>query len=342
VTVISGRAMQVAEPGGAFAPVRHEVPDPGPGQVRMTIEACGVCHSDAEIIAAHFPGISFPVIPGHEIGGRIESLGPNVDGWRTGDRVAVGWYGGSDGYCDACREGDAVNCPHLQIPGVAYPGGYADAIVVPAMALARIPDGLKTPEAAPLACAGVTVFNALRRSDARPGDLVAIYGLGGLGHLAVQFAAHMGLRTAAIARGGDKAGLAHELGAHHYIDSTATDPGVALQQLGGAKVVLGTIPNGPAMSATIEGLGRHGELIVVGVTTDEVGASAVQLITTGMKRIAGHASGTAMDVEYTLRFAEQTGVRPWIEETPLEETQAAFEKMMSGAARFRMVLITGN
>lgn len=341
MTVISGRAMQVAGPSGAFAPVRHEVPDPGPGQVRVTIEACGVCHSDADIIAAHLPGVSFPVIPGHEIGGRIESIGPGVDGWRPGDRVAVGWYGGSDGYCDACREGDGVNCPHLQIPGVAYPGGYADAIVVPAMALAHIPDGLKTAQAAPLACAGVTVFNALRRSDARPGDLVAILGLGGLGHLAVQFAAHMGFRTAAIARGGDKAGLAHELGADHYIDSAATDPAKALQELGGAKVVLATIPNGPAMSATIGGLGRHGELIVVGVTPDEVGASGFQLIT-GMKRIAGHGSGTSMDTEYTLRFAAQTGVRPWIEETPLEQAQAAFEKMMSGAARFRMVLITGN
>jgi D-arabinose 1-dehydrogenase-like Zn-dependent alcohol dehydrogenase len=341
VTVISGRAMQVAQPGGAFAPVRHEVPDPGPGQARVTVEACGVCHSDAEIIAAHFPGVSFPVIPGHEIGGRIESLGPGVEGWRPGDRVAVGWYGGSDGYCDACREGDGINCPHLQIPGIAYPGGYADAIVVPAMALAHIPDGLKTAEAAPLACAGVTVYNALRRSDARPGDLVAILGLGGLGHLAVQFAAHMAFRTVAIARGGDKAGLAHELGADHYIDSKATDPATALQELGGAKVVLATIPSAQAMSATIDGLGRHGELIVVGVTPDEVGATGGQLIT-GMKRIAGHASGTSMDTEYTLRFAEQTGVRPWIEETPLAEAQASFDKMMSGTARFRMVLITGN
>jgi len=341
VTVISGRAMQVAERGGAFAPVRHEVPDPGPGQVRVTIEACGVCHSDADIIDAHLPGVSFPVIPGHEIGGRIESIGPGVAGWRPGDRVAVGWYGGSDGYCDACREGDGINCPHLQIPGIAYPGGYADAIVVPAMALAHIPDGLKTAQAAPLACAGVTVFNALRRSDAKPGDLVAILGVGGLGHLAVQFSAQMGFRTAAIARGGDKAGLAHELGADHYIDSAATDPAKALQKLGGAKVVLATITNGPAMSATIDGLGRRGELIVVGATPDVVGATGPQLIF-GMRRIVGHASGTSMDTEYTLRFAEQTGVRPWIEETPLEEAQPAFDKMMSGAARFRMVLITGN
>jgi D-arabinose 1-dehydrogenase-like Zn-dependent alcohol dehydrogenase len=341
VTVINGRAMQVAERDGAFAPVRHEVPDPGPGQVRVTIEACGVCHSDADMIAAHLPGVSFPVIPGHEIGGRIESIGPGVAGWRPGDRVAVGWYGGSDGYCDACREGDGINCPHLQIPGIAYPGGYADAIVVPAMALAHIPDGLKTAQAAPLACAGVTVFNALRHSDAKPGDLVAILGVGGLGHLAVQFSAQMGFRTAAIARGGDKAGLAHELGADYYIDSAATDPAKALQKLGGAKVVLATITNGPAMAATIDGLGRRGELIVVGATPDVVGATGPQLIF-GMRRIVGHASGTSMDTEYTLRFAEQTGVRPWIEETPLEEAQSAFDKMMSGAARFRMVLITGN
>ena len=340
MAVISGRAMQVAEPGGAFTQVRVDTPDPGPGQVRVTVEACGVCHSDADILANRFPGESFPVTVGHEIGGRIESIGAGVDGWLPGGRVAVGWYGGSDGYCDACREGDGINCPNLQVPGIAYLGGYADAIVVPSVALAHIPDGLTAAQAGPLACAGVTVFKALRRSGARPGDLVAILGLGGLGHLGVQFAARMGFVTVAIARGADKAGLARDLGADHYIDSVATDPAKALQDLGGAKVVLATIPNGPAMSAAVDGLGRRGELIVIGVTADQVTASGFQLIL-GEKRIAGHASGTSMDTEHTLRFAAQTGVRPWIEETPLDQAQMAFDKMMSGKARFRMVLTTG-
>ena len=340
MAVISGRAMQVSEPGGPLTQVRVDTPDPGPGQVRVAVEACGVCHSDADILAGHFPGVSFPVIVGHEIGGRIESTGTGVDGWLPGDRVAVGWYGGSDGYCDACREGDGINCPHVQVPGIAYPGGYADAIVVPSAALARIPDGLTAVQAAPLACAGVSVFNALRDSEASPGDLVAILGLGGLGHLGVQFAAHMGFVTAAIARGAGKADLARRLGAHHYIDSVATDPAKALQDLGGAKVVLATVPDGPAMSAIVDGLGRRGELIVIGVTADQVTASGLQFIM-GAKRIAGQASGTSMDTEHALRFAADTGVLPWIEETPLDQAQVAFDKMLSGKARFRMVLTTG-
>jgi D-arabinose 1-dehydrogenase-like Zn-dependent alcohol dehydrogenase len=341
MTVISTRAMQVDKPGGAFTAVRVDTPDPGPGQVRVTVEACGICHSDANIVNGDMPGVSFPVTTGHEIAGRIESIGAGVDGWRVGERVAVGWYGGSDGYCDACRAGDAINCPHLQVPGIAYPGGYADAVVVPAIALARIPDELTAAEAAPLACAGITTFNALRRSDARPGDLVAVLGLGGLGHLGVQFAAKMGFVTAAIARGVDKAKLARDLGADHYIDSTAGAAAQALQDLGGAKVVLATITNGQAMSALVDGLGRRGELLILGATSDLVNISGVQLIN-GMKRVAGHASGTAVDTEQTLRFAAQTGVRPWIEEAPLDQAGTAFDKMLSGQARFRMVLLTGN
>jgi D-arabinose 1-dehydrogenase-like Zn-dependent alcohol dehydrogenase len=305
------------------------------------VEACGICHSDAMITAGLVPGTTFPVTTGHEIAGRIESIGDGVAGWDVGQRVAVGWYGGSCGYCEACREGDGVNCPRLQIPGLAYPGGYADAVVVPAVALARIPDELTAAEAAPLACAGVTTFNALRRSAARPGDLVAILGVGGLGHMGVQFAARMGFRTVAIARGAAKAELAHQLGAEQYIDSTGQNVAEALRQLGGAKVVLATVTNGDAMAATVDGLDRRGELVVVGATLDMLRVSGLQLISPP-KKIYGHASGTALDTEHTLRFAAQSGVRPWTEEAPLEQAAPAFEKMLAGTARFRMVLTTGN
>jgi D-arabinose 1-dehydrogenase-like Zn-dependent alcohol dehydrogenase len=253
----------------------------------------------------------------------------------------VGRYGGSRGYCEACREGDAINCPQLQIPGVAYPGGYADAVVVPFIALARIPDGLIATEAAPLACAGVTTFNALRRSAGRPGDVAAILGLGGLGHLGVQFAAKTGFLPVAVARGADKTKLAHELGAEYCIDSTSQNVAEASQQLGGAKVVLATVINGHAMAATVDGLGRRGELVVVGTTADTLPISGLQILN-GAKKIYGHASGTALDTEHTLRLAAQSGVRPWIEDTPLEQAGPAFEKLLSGTARFRMVLTTGN
>ena len=333
--------MQVAEPGGSFTLVQTETPDPGPGQVRITVEACGICHSDAMISAGFMPGTTFPVTLGHEVAGRIESIGDGVAGWEIGQRVAIGWFGGSDGYCDACREGDAVNCPQLQVPGVAYPGGYADAMVVPSIALARIPDELTAVEAAPLACAGVTVFNALRRSAARAGDVVAILGLGGLGHLGVQFAAAMGFVTVAIARGSEKAQLATDLGATHHIDSTSQDVAQSLQELGGAKVVLATVTSGEAMAATIDGLARRGELIIAGATPDPVPVTGQQILG-GTKRIYGHASGIALDTEQTLRFAVTSGVRAWIEEVPLEAVGPAFEKMLEGKARFRMVLTTGN
>lgn len=341
MTPKTSRAMQVTEPGGAFALVQVETPDPGPGQVRITVEACGICHSDAMIAAGVMPGTSFPLTTGHEVAGRIESLGTGVAGWEVGERVAVGWFGGSDGYCDACREGDAINCPQLQIPGIAYPGGYADALVVPSIALARIPDALTAVEAAPLACAGVTTFNALRRSSARPGDLVTILGLGGLGHLGVQFAAAMGFVTVAVARGAEKSRLAADLGAAHYIDSTTQDVARELQQLGGAKVVLATVTNAEAMAATIDGLGRRGELIVAGASADPLPVTGLQILG-GSKRIYGHASGTAVDTEHTLRFAAENGVRAWVEEAPLEAVGAAFDKMLAGKARFRMVLTTGN
>ncbi|UQX88473.1 alcohol dehydrogenase catalytic domain-containing protein [Jatrophihabitans telluris] len=333
------RSMQVAAPGDGFSLVHVESRNPGPGQVRIAVEACGICHSDDMITAGHLPGVTFPCTTGHEIAGRIDALGEHVEGFEVGQRVAVGWYGGSDGYCEACREGDGVNCPHLQIPGVAYPGGYADQVIVPAIALARIPDELTSVEAAPLACAGVTVFNALRRSAARPGDVVAILGVGGLGHLGVQFAAAMGFRPVAIARGADKGPLAKELGAEEYIDSTSQNVAESLQALGGAKVVLATVTNADAMSATIDGLARRGELIIVGATPEALQVTGLQLLG-GSRKIYGHASGIALDTEHTLQFAAQSGVRAWVEQVPLEQAQSAFERMLSGQARFRMVLTT--
>ncbi|MFD1938215.1 MULTISPECIES: alcohol dehydrogenase catalytic domain-containing protein [Nonomuraea] len=335
------RSMQIAEPGGDMSLVQVETREPGPGQVRITVEACGVCHSDALITGGYIPGTTFPVTTGHEIAGRIDAIGGDVTGWSVGDRVAVGWYGGSCGHCDACREGDGVLCPELQVPGVAYAGGFADSVVVPAVALAAIPDELTAAEAAPLACAGVTVYNALRRSSARSGDTVAILGLGGLGHLGVQFASKMGFDTIAMARGPEKASLAHKLGASHYIDSATSSTADALQALGGAKVVLATVTDAAAMSATIDGLGRRGELVIVGVAMEPVNVTPLQLVSRA-RRVYGHASGIAVDTQNTMRFAVQSGVRAWIEEVALEEAGAAFQKMLSGQARFRMVLTTGN
>ncbi|MFJ4190939.1 alcohol dehydrogenase catalytic domain-containing protein [Kitasatospora sp. NPDC089509] len=334
------RAVQVADPQATPVLVAVPTREPGPGTVRITVEACGVCHSDLLIAAGLLPGTTYPVTPGHEIAGRIDALGEGVTGWSIGDRVAVGWYGGSCGRCDACRTGDAVHCDRLEIPGAAYPGGYADSVVVPAVALAAVPDELTAAEAAPLACAGVTVYNALRRSAARPGDTVAILGLGGLGHLGVQFARAMGFRTVAIARGQEKQPLAHQLGADRYIDSTAGDVAQALRALGGAKVVLATITNSDAMSATIDGLGRRGELIIVGASPDRLAVNPLQLLNGDLK-VYAHSSGTAVDTQDTLRFAVQSGVRAWIEEAPLTEAAAAVAKMADGRARFRMVLTTG-
>ncbi|WP_042437921.1 alcohol dehydrogenase catalytic domain-containing protein [Streptacidiphilus albus] len=334
------RAVQLAAPDAALELVEVPLREPGPGAVRIAVVACGVCHSDLLIGAGLLPGTTFPVTPGHEIAGRIDALGDGVEGWQVGDRVAVGWFGGSCGHCEACRDGDAIHCAQLQIPGAAYPGGYADSVIVPADALAAVPDELTDAEAAPLACAGVTVFNALRHSAARAGDTVAILGVGGLGHLGVQFAHAMGFRTVAIARGAEKEPLAHKLGADHYIDSTAGNVAEALQALGGAKVVLATVTDADAMSATVDGLGRRGELIIVGVSLEPVAVSPLQLLA-GDRKVYGHSSGAALDTQDTLRFAAQTGVRAWIEEVPLEQTAAAVAKMSSGKARFRMVVTTG-
>ncbi|MGW4441107.1 alcohol dehydrogenase [Streptomyces sp. NPDC004596] len=334
------RVAQVTVPDGTFELVEREVPRPGPGQVLVAVEACGVCHSDALFVSGALPGVTFPDVPGHEIAGRIEELGAGTQdrGWRTGDRVAVGWFGGSCGHCVPCREGDFVVCENLKVPGWTYDGGFGDKVLVPVDALARIPDGLSAGDAGPMACAGVTTYNGLRRSSARPGDLVAVLGLGGLGHLGVQYAAATGFETVAIARGAEKADFAKRLGAHHYVDSTSGTPvAEALQSLGGAKAVLATAGHSAAITATVEGLAPRGELVVIGADTEPLGISPAQLLMSG-RVIRGHPSGTAKDVEDTMAFSVLHGIRPMTESVPLERADEAYRKMLSGRARFRMVL----
>jgi D-arabinose 1-dehydrogenase-like Zn-dependent alcohol dehydrogenase len=334
------RAVQVSEPGGAFELVEREIPEPAGGQARVRVQACGVCHSDSYAKDGGFPGVSFPIVPGHEIAGTVDALGHGVKGWEVGQRVGVGWFGGNCGYCESCRRGDLIACANMGIPGVTFDGGYADYVVVPAAAMAAIPDEIAAEDAAPLLCAGITTYNALRNSGARGGDLVVILGLGGLGHLGVQFAAKLGFDTVAIARGREKEELALSLGAHHYIDSTSQDPAAELMRLGGAKVILATVTNAPAMTAVVGGLGVRGKLLVVGASMEPLEIPPAMLIG-GNKTIQGHASGTARDSEDTLAFSVLSGVRPKIETLPLERAEEAYERMMSGDARFRMVITTG-
>jgi alcohol dehydrogenase len=331
------RGVQVSQADAPLRVVDLPKPRPSSEHVRIAVEACGICHSDADMVHGMFGGDAFPLTPGHEIAGRIDELGDGVQGWDLGERVAVGWFGGNDGRCQACREGDAIDCVNLQVPGLAYPGGYAESTVVPTSALARIPSQLTAVEAAPMGCAGVTVFNALRRTSAWPGDLVAIIGLGGLGHLAVQFSHKMGFDTAVIDRGGDKEAIARQLGARHYIDDTVHDVTESLKALGGAKVVLATVPASAVMTSAIDGLRALGELVVIGISPDNIEVSPVQLIS-GQKTLHGSASGTSREVEETMEFAAQSGVRPITEESPLEDAPQAFGKMLAGAARFRGVL----
>jgi D-arabinose 1-dehydrogenase-like Zn-dependent alcohol dehydrogenase len=334
------RAVQVSEAGGPFELVERDVPQPGRDEALVRVHACGICHSDSFAKDGGYPGVSFPVVPGHEIAGEIAALGEGVQGWEVGQRVGVGWFGGNCGYCEPCRRGDLIGCENMEIPGVTSDGGYADYVLVNAHALALMPDDLADVDAAPLMCAGITTYNALRQSGAHGGDLVAILGLGGLGHLGVQFAAKLGFRTVAIARGAEKAELAQKLGAERYIDSTAEDPAEELSKLGGAKVILSTITNAEAVAATFGGLGRRGELVIVGASMEPLGIPPAALIG-GNKSIVGHASGTSRDSEDTLSFSVLAGVRPMIETLPLEQASEAYEKMISGDARFRMVLTTG-
>jgi propanol-preferring alcohol dehydrogenase len=334
------RAVQVSEAGGAFELVERDVPQPGRDEALVRVHACGICHSDSFAKDGGYPGVSFPVVPGHEIAGEIAALGEGVQGWNVGERVGVGWFGGNCGYCEPCRRGDLIGCEKMEIPGVTSDGGYADYVLVNAHALALIPDDLADIDAAPLMCAGITTYNALRQSGAHGGDLVAILGLGGLGHLGVQFAAKLGFRTVAIARGAEKAELARKLGAERYIDSTTEDPAEELSKLGGAKVILSTITNAEAVAATFGGLGQRGELVIVGASMEPLGIPPAALIG-GNKSIVGHASGTSRDSEDTLSFSVLAGVRPMIETLPLEQASEAYEKMISGDARFRMVLTTG-
>ena len=331
------KAVQVSEAGGELELVEREVPSPGRGEVLVRVNACGVCHSDAMAVEGTYPGISFPVIPGHEIAGVIEAVGEDVRPWEPGQRVGVGWFGGSCGWCEACRRGVFVHCENMKVPGVQSDGGYAEYLVVRSGALASMPEELDDAEAAPLLCAGITTFNALRRTGASGGDLVAILGVGGLGHLGVQFAARLGFETVAIARGGEKEELARELGAHHYIDSTATDPAAELQKLGGAKVILATVTNAAAMAAVAGGLGLDGNLIVVGASPEPIEISPIALIS-GDLTVAGYASGSSIDSQDTLRFSALSGVRARVETLPLERAAEAYERMISGEARFRMVL----
>ena len=331
------KAAVVTEAKGAIQVVERDVPQPGAGQVLVKVQACGICHSDALTKEGLWPGLQYPRVPGHEIAGVIDAVGAQVEGWQPGQRVGVGWYGGHCGRCEACRSGDFVLCERGQVPGISYDGGYAQYMVAPVEALARIPDDLSDVDAAPLLCAGITTFNALRHSGARAGDVVAIHGIGGLGHLGVQYAARMGFRTVAIARGRHKEPLARQLGAHEYIDSAAGDPAAALKALGGAKVILATVTSGEAMSAVVPGLGRNGKLIIVGVSMDPVQVPTVPMI---MNRasVQGWPSGTAQDSTETLAFSALANVRPMIEQYPLERAADAYDRMMSGGARFRVVL----
>jgi D-arabinose 1-dehydrogenase-like Zn-dependent alcohol dehydrogenase len=337
VAVMPMKAVQIPKPGADFQVVEREIPNPKPGQVRIRVHACGVCHSDAFTKEGSWPGIEYPRVPGHEVAGIVDELGSDVSEWKKGQRVGVGWDGGHDGTCRACRRGDFRNCQNLKVPGISYDGGYQQYMVAPVDALVPIPDTLSDVEAAPLMCAGITTYNALRHSGAMPGDLVAVQGIGGLGHLAIQFGNKFGYKVAAIGRGAETATLAKKLGASVYIDSNSTNAARALQKLGGAQVVMALAPSSKAMSELFDGLAPNGKLIVIGVDSEPIQVTPIQLIT-GSRSIQGWVSGTSADEEDTLRFAELTGVRPMIETYPFERAGEAYARMMSGKAEFRVVL----
>jgi D-arabinose 1-dehydrogenase-like Zn-dependent alcohol dehydrogenase len=331
------KVVQISKPGGNFEVVERPIPEPQRGQVRIKVEVCGICHSDALVKEGHWPGLQYPRVPGHEIAGRIDKAGPDVTQWKVGQRVGVGWHGGHCFVCDPCRRGDFINCKFEKITAIDFDGGYAEYMIAGAEAVALMPDDLSSDEAAPLLCAGITVFNALRNSGARAGDLVAVQGIGGLGHLGIQYARQMGFHTIAIGRGGDKQALAKKLGAHQYVDTNAGDPVEALQKMGGAQIILATAPDSKAMSSVFNGLSARGTLIVVGAGFDPLAVTPIQLIQ-GSKTLRGWASGTARDSQDTLEFSAFSGVRPMIERYPLEKAADAYNQMISGKARFRVVL----
>jgi len=337
IAIAPMKAAQIPKPGADFELVEREIPKPGAGQVLIKVHACGVCHSDMFTKEGAWPGIQYPRVPGHEVAGVVEELGEDVSGWNKGQRVGVGWHGGHDGTCLQCRRGDFGNCQNMKIAGISYDGGYQQYMVAPVEALTAMPEGLSDAEAAPLLCAGITTYNALRHSGAMPGDLVGVLGIGGLGHLGIQFANKFGFKVAAIGRGPENAVLAKKLGANVYIDNKTTNAAEALQKMGGAQVILATAPSSKAMSDVIDGLGPNGKLMVVGASMDPIAVTPVQLIT-GSRALQGWASGTPADAEDTLRFAELTGVRPMIETYPLDKAAEAYARMMSGNAQFRVVL----
>jgi D-arabinose 1-dehydrogenase-like Zn-dependent alcohol dehydrogenase len=331
------KAAVVVKPGADFEIQEREIPAAPAGHVRIKVHACGICYSDHLTKDGIFPGIVYPRVPGHEVAGTIDEVGPGVTTWKKGQRVGVGWHGGQDGTCLQCRRGDFVNCSNLKISGISFDGGYAEYMIAPIEALAAMPDSLDAAEAAPLMCAGITTFNALRHAGALPGDLVAVQGIGGLGHLGVQFAAKFGYKVAAVGRGPENATLAKKLGSHVYIDSKATNATEELKKLGGAKVILATAPNAKSMSELFDGLGANGKFVVVGAGPGPIEVSSIQLIF-GNKSLQGWASGIPTDSEDTLRFAELSGVRPMIEKYPLEKVNEAYARMNSGNAQFRVVL----
>jgi D-arabinose 1-dehydrogenase-like Zn-dependent alcohol dehydrogenase len=328
---------QISTPGGAWEVVERAIPEPGPGHVRVQVEACGICHSDMFVKEGLWPGLQYPRVPGHEVAGRIDAVGDSVLTWQPGQRVGVGWHGGHCFVCDPCRRGDFAMCVQRKVTGIDFDGGYAEYLIAPAAALAAIPEALPAEEAGPFMCAGVTVYNALRHADARAGEVVAIHGIGGLGHLGVQYARQMGFATVAINRGNDKELLARQLGAHHYIDASAQDVVAELQKLGGARVILATAPHAPAISALVDGLAPSGTLVVPAAPAEPLTINMMSLIS-GRRSVVGWYSGTARDAQDTLAFSALTGVHPMIETYPLQRVADAYEQMRSGRVRFRVVL----
>jgi D-arabinose 1-dehydrogenase-like Zn-dependent alcohol dehydrogenase len=331
------KAAQISKPGGDFEIVERDISEPGAGQVRVKVDACGICHSDVLVKEGLWPGLQYPRVPGHEIAGRVDAVGEGVTSWKKGQRVGVGWHGGHDFVCDECRRGDFGMCVNRKVTGLDFDGGYAEYVIVGAEVLALIPDEVPAEEAGPFMCAGVTVFNALRNSGARAGDVVAVQGIGGLGHLGVQYARQMGFETVALGRGKDKEPLAKKIGAHHYFDSNVVDPVAELQKLGGARVILATAPSAKAISGVVEGLSPNGNLLVPAAPNDPLTVSVLSLIM-GKRSVSGCYSGTARDSQDTLEFSALSGVHPMIEKYPLSQVSQAYEQMHSGKARFRVVL----